>query len=199
MGGDRRVGALDAHHLCLTQRRRAPDEPCRGCAEHHPARRRDGFHPLRKAYLFSDCGVTQSPRTDLTGNDLTGVQSHAHLQIQTVALFHVRGQSDGFILNAQRRTAGANGVVFQRHRRTEHCHDPVAGELCDCGAVTLHHLYSAVGEFGHDFPEPLRPDGRGDVHRVDHISEENRDLLVLGVRVACFDWCAARVAKPGAR
>jgi hypothetical protein len=90
-------------------------------------------------------------------------------------------------LNVQRRTTGANGVVFQRHRRTEHRHDPVAGELCDRGAVTLHHPRSAVGELGHDLPEPLRANSRGYVHRVDHIGEENRDLLVFGVGIAAIE------------
>jgi hypothetical protein len=99
-------------------------------------------------------------------------------------------------LNAQRRTTGANGVVFQRHRR-EHRHDPVAGELCYHCSITLHHLCSVVGELGHDLAQPLRTHRRGDVHRVDHIGEENRDLLVLGVGLGFVDWCAARVAKPG--
>jgi hypothetical protein len=35
----------------------------------------------------------------------------------------------GLLLNAQGRQTGTNGVVLQRHRRTEHRHDPVTAEL----------------------------------------------------------------------
>jgi hypothetical protein len=47
---------------------------------------------------------------------------------------------------------------------------------------------AAVGEVGHDLAQPLRPDGRGDVHRVDHVGEQNRDLLVFRVDIAVLDW-----------
>jgi len=39
------------------------------------ARRR--FHPLGDTELLTDDGVTQSARTDLNGNQLTGVKSYA--------------------------------------------------------------------------------------------------------------------------
>jgi len=31
------------------------------------------------------------------------------------------------------------------------------------------------------------PTGRGDVHRVDHVGEQNRDLLVLRVGITVVD------------
>jgi hypothetical protein len=70
---------------------------------------------------------------------------------------------------------------FQRDRRAEHRHDPVTGPLCDRAAVPLHHRRAAVGELGHDLAQPLRTHRRGDVHRVDHVGEQHRHLLVLGM------------------
>jgi hypothetical protein len=52
----------------------------------------------------------------------------------------------------------------------------------------LHHRRAAAGEVGHDLAQPLGTDGRGDVHGVDHIGEENRDLLVLRPDTRVFDW-----------
>jgi hypothetical protein len=43
-----------------------------------------------------------------------------------------------------------------------------------------------TGRPGRD--RPLRPDGRGDVHRMNHIGEQHRHLLVLGASVAVLDW-----------
>jgi hypothetical protein len=37
-----------------------------------------------------------------------------------------------------------------------------------------------LGEVGHDLAQPLRTDGRGDVHRMNDVREQHRDLLVLG-------------------
>ena len=84
------VGALDVHHLGVAQRRRALNQSRGGRAEHHPTRRRHRLHPLRHPDLLTDRGVTQSARTDLTGDHLTGVQSHPQLQIHAVAVVRPR-------------------------------------------------------------------------------------------------------------
>ena len=62
-------------------------------AEHHPTRRSDRLHPLSHPDLLTDGGVTQRPRTDLTGNHLTGVKSHPQLQVHPVALSARRRQA----------------------------------------------------------------------------------------------------------
>jgi hypothetical protein len=173
------------------------DQPCGGLREHHRARGRHRFHPLRHADLLTDCGVTEWARTDFTGDHLTGVESHSQLQIHTVAVFDLGGQTSCFLLDVQRRQTAANSVVLQRHRRAEHSHDAVAGELCNRAAVTLHNGGAAVGQVGHDLAQPLRPDGRGDVHRVDHVGEQNSDLLVLRMGFAVLDWCTTAMTKPG--
>ena len=114
-------------------------------AEHHSTRRRGRFHPLPHADLLTDGGVTETSRTDLTGDHLTGVKSHPQLQIHTVAGVDADGKPLRLLLNAQGRQTGPNGVVLQRHRRAEHRHDPVAGELIHRAAVAFHHGRAPVG------------------------------------------------------
>ena len=110
-----------------------------GVAEHHPTRRSDRFHPLCHPDLLTDGGVTERPRTDFTGDHLTGIEADPQLQFDTVALLDLSGKPLRLLLNAQRRQAGANSVILQRHRRAEHRHDPVAGELVHRAAIALHH------------------------------------------------------------
>jgi hypothetical protein len=74
-------------------------------------------------------------------------------------------------------------VILQCQRRTEHRHDPVAGELVDSAAVSLHNPSRTVDQLGHDFAQPLRTHCGGEVHRVDHIGEEHGDLFVLRMGV----------------
>ena len=86
------LGTLDLHQLRLAESRRALNQSRGGRAEHHPTRRCHRFHPLRHPDLLTDGGVTQSARTDLTGDHLTGVKSHPQPQIHTVALLDVDGK-----------------------------------------------------------------------------------------------------------
>ena len=79
-GRDRLIGTLDAHHLRLTQGRCAINQSRGGRAEHHPTRRCDRLHPLGHPHLLTDRGITQRPRTDLTGDHLPRVEAHPHSQ-----------------------------------------------------------------------------------------------------------------------
>ena len=93
--------------------------------------------------------------------------------------FHNDTAPTRFLLNAQRRQAGADSMVLQRDRRTKHRHDAVTGELAHRAAVALHHRRGTVQQVGHDLAQPLRTHRRRDVHRMHHIGEQHRDLLVL--------------------
>jgi hypothetical protein len=157
----------------------------------------DRLHPLCHTDLVSDCGVTQSTRTDLTGDHFTGVQSHAQPQVDTVAGFGLSGQPGRLLLDARCRKTSADSVVLQGRPGTQHRHDPVAGELVHRAAVAVHHRCSPLDQFGHDLAKPLRPDGRGDVHRMHNIGEQHRDLLVLRVDIAIVDWRATPMTEPG--
>ena len=148
---DRLVGTLDLNRLGLTQGRCAINQSGGGRAEHHPTRRGDRLHPLRHPDLLTDSGVTERPRTDLTGDHLTGVQAHPQPQVDTVAILDLGGEPLRFLLKTHRRQAGANSMVLQRDWCAEHRHDAVAGELAQRSAVAFHHGCGTVQQFGHDF------------------------------------------------
>ncbi len=199
LGGHRRVGTLDLHQLSVAESRSALNQPCSGQAEHHPTRRCHRLHPLRHPDLFTDGGVTEWPRTDFTGDHLTGVKSHPQLEADTVAVLHCDGKPLRLLLNAQGRKTSTNSVILQRHRRTEHRHDPVTGELVHRAAIARHHRRGAVDQFGHDLAQPLRTHRRRDIHRVDHVGEQHRHLLVLRRPADLCDRCTALATELGIR
>ena len=199
LGADWLIDAFDADKLNFSESRRALDQPRRGRAEQHATRRCHRFHPLSHPHLLTNGGVTERPRTDLTGDHLTGVKSHAQLEVDTVALSNVDAKSLRLLLNTQGRQAGTDCVILQRHRRTEHRHDPVTGELVHRTAVSLHHRRAAVGEVGHDLAQPLGPHRRSDVHRMHHVGEEDRDLLVLRRCGRRRDWRTTLATELGLR
>ena len=100
-GGHRLVGTLDLDHLRFAESRSAINQSRGGRAEHHPARRSDRLHPLSHPDLLTDGGVTERPRTDLTGDHLTGVQAHPQPQLHTVAVLDLDGKPLRLLLNAQ--------------------------------------------------------------------------------------------------
>src|SRR4029079_6844885 len=124
-------------------------------------------------------GVTEWAGTDFTRYDLARVQAHPQLQLHTVALSDVDRKPLRLLLYAQRRQAGAESVILQRGWRAEHRHDAVAGETADRAAVSLNHHCRTVDQIGHELAQPVRPDRRCDVHRMHHVGEEDRHLLVL--------------------
>ena len=97
------LGALDPNRLRLAESRRPIHQSRGGRAEHHPTRRGDRLHPLSHPDLLTDGGVTERPRTDLTGDHLTGVQANPQPQVDTVALLDLGGEPLRFLLNAQGR------------------------------------------------------------------------------------------------
>ena len=117
------IGTLDLNQLRLTESRCAINQSRGGRAEHHPTGGCHRLHPLSHPDLLTDGGVTESARTDLTGDHLTGVQADPQPQVDTVAVLDLGGKPLRLVLNTQRRQAGTNGVVLQRDWRAEHRHD----------------------------------------------------------------------------
>ena len=89
-------------------------------------------------------------------------------------------------------------MVLERHRSPEHRHDAVARELVDGAAEALHNDGAAARKIGHDFAQSLSPHGRGDVHRMHDIGEQDGDLFVLR-RSGRLDRCAALATELGHR
>ena len=110
-----------------------------------------------------------------------------NLQGDRVAALDVVCQRLHVGLDVEGRAACPHGVVLECDGCAEHRHDAVAGELVDRAAVALHDRRRATEHLAHDLAQPLRPDGSGDVHRADHVGEQNGNLLVLGTTVGGGD------------
>ena len=137
------IRVFDADTLNCTQSRHPLDQPRRGRAEHHATRRCPRLHPLGHTDLLTNGGVTERPRTDFTGDHLTGVKSHPQLQVHTVAPSDIDCDRLGLLLNPQGRQTRTNSVILQGHRCTEYRHDPYGhtiGMLVD-----EHHRGQGVG------------------------------------------------------
>ena len=180
LGGHGLRRALDPNPLDVTQDGCVLDQSGRRHAQHDPARRRDGLHPLGHPDLCTDCGVAELTRADAARDHLAGVQPDPQSQLDTVAFGDLDSKPHRLLLNVQGRQAGSDGVVLQGDGSAEHRHDPVARPLCDRAAVPLDNRRAAVGEAGHDLAQPLRAHCRGNLHRVHHVGEQHRHLLVLG-------------------
>ena len=72
---------------------------------------------------------------------------------------------------------------------------PSPVNLFDRAAVPLHHRRAAIGQLGHDLAQPLCTDRHRDVHRMHHVGEQDRDLLVLRRSGGVCERCTALVAE----
>jgi hypothetical protein len=127
--------------------------------------------------LLTDSRITNCGGTGFTGNHLARIQAYPHTKTYAVLSIDCRGHSMDLALDLQSGQTGAQGVVLECHRRSEHGHDPVAGELVDRGAVPLYHRDGAIDQLGDDFAEPFGADHGRHAHRVHHVGEEHGDLL----------------------
>ncbi len=170
MHAHRFVGSLDAHPRRFSQHHGVLDQPRGRLRQHHPARGRHRFHPLRKPYRLAGRGVAQQPRTDLTGDHPTRIQAHPHPQRHAIAALHLGRQPVRLLLDGQRGKAAPKSMILQRNWGAEQRHHPVAGVLHG-PAVALHHRRRPLDQLGHDFAQPLYIQGSCDIHRAHHIGE----------------------------
>ena len=161
---------------------RSVTEPSRAAvrAEHHTTWRRHRLHPLQPFRPAHRWRCTQRTRTDLTGDHLTGVQAHTHPQVHTVASWTSAASRFDLALEHPRRARQAtNSMVLQRHGAPNTAMMPSPVKLPTVPPYRLHHRRAKVDQIGHDLAQPLRTDGRRDVHRMHNIGEQHRYLLVL--------------------
>ena len=80
----RRAGALDRHHFRIAEQAGRPDELRGGIAEHDPAWRRGGLHPLGHPDLVADSGVTNCGGTEFTSYHLARIQPDPQAEADTI-------------------------------------------------------------------------------------------------------------------
>ena len=88
-------------------------------------------------------------------------------------------------------------MVLESHRRSEHRHDAVAGELVDRGAIALDQPHGAIDQFGHNLAESFRTNRGRNAHGLHHVCEKHRDLFVLRARIALGHRRATAMTEPG--
>ena len=121
--------------------------------------------------MLAHCGVTECPEGDFARDHLSRVESDSEVECHVVGVLDGKGQVGRLLLDAQRGEARTDGMVFERERRAEHRHDPVAGELVHRSAVAFDDEHRTVDQVGHDLAEPFSTDGGGEIHRMDHVGE----------------------------
>ena len=112
-------------------------------------------------------------------HDFSGVEPHAHPQLQAMGAAHLLGRSAHGGLHGEGRVAGAQGVVFVGNRGPEQRHDAVAEHLVDGALEAVHGVHHQVesrieellGGFGIEAPDEFR--------RVFEIGKEHRDQLAF--------------------
>ena len=154
--GNRFVGPLDAHPFRFGQHHGVLDEPRGRLREHHPARGRHRFHPLGEPDRLADRGVAQRPRTDLTGDHPTRIQSHPQLQSHAIAAGHLGREPVRHLLDGQRSQTCSKSMILQRNWGAEQRHHSVTRVFHGPAAVALHHLRRPLHQLGHDLTQPLR-------------------------------------------
>ena len=111
-GGDGLAPALDEQEFGFAQLDDALDESRRRLRDHHPARRRDRFHPLGDAHLLADRRVGRRARAEFASDDLPGVQSDADDHLDALAL-ELGGQALHLPLKGEGGEAAADRVIFE--------------------------------------------------------------------------------------
>jgi len=102
----------------------------------------------------------------------------------------------GRYLDLQSGDAGAQRVVLECHRGAEQSHQPVASELVDGAAVTLHHGRGTVEQLVHDLLQPLGIQRGRQLHRTHHVGEQHGDLFMFTDGSTRSDRRTAAVAEP---
>jgi hypothetical protein len=129
---------------------------------------------------LSDGGVVHAQvAPDGAHDHLAGVEADADLHLQAVRAAEVLGVAPHGVLHAERAEAGADGVVFVGHRRTEERHDPVTHDLVDGALVAVDCLHHQLEDRVENPAGLLRIAVGEQLHRALEVGEEHRDLLAL--------------------
>ena len=116
---------------------------------------------------------------DRAHDDLTGVEPHADLHVETLASPKLLGVAAHRLVHPEGGVTSAYRVIFVSDRRPEQCHDPITHHLVDGAFIPMNRLHHP---FEHRVEELARLLGVAigqQLHRALQVGEEDRDLLAL--------------------
>ena len=194
------LGTFDAQQLRLSQHRPPRGQPRGGLTEHHPTRRSHRLgsaEPVRLAHQ-SRCNPKRLNRSHRQSPDRSSTR---HVTgVRYCRGFGLRRKVDLVTSSwmSKAAQAGAKSVVLQGHRCAEHRHDSSPMEALPTmppkrfttAVVML--TSSAMISRSRSGTDRCR-----DVHRVHHVGEENRDLLVFRPGNAVFGLVSHNRDKTG--
>lgn len=101
----------------------------------------EGLHPRGKVRGVTDCRVVHAKVVaDLSNDDGARVQPDTDPELDAALSLKLLGQSADRLLDRERRFDGSERMVFERDRRAEQCHEPVAEELVDGAVIAVDRL-----------------------------------------------------------
>ena len=78
------MSAFDVSKFGFAEHNGVLHQSGRRLAQHHPARWSDRFHPLCQPDMFTNRGVTECTRTELTGDHLARIQAYPQAKADAV-------------------------------------------------------------------------------------------------------------------
>ena len=180
--GLERVGeTLDHEGPRRLHRDVAPDELQGLAGEQGGARLRELLHAGGEVRGLADRRVVHvQVATDRPHHDLTRVDPDPDPHRHRVARDPGHVAPDR-VLHAQRRVAGAEGMILVGQRRAEEGHDPVAQHLVDGALVVVDGLHHGFEDRVEDLPRLLGVTVGQKLERALEIREQHRDLLALAL------------------
>jgi hypothetical protein len=117
--------------------------------------------------------------SDGADHDLAGVEPDSNIDGQAFDPAQTPGVLLDRVLHAQRRIAGADGMVLVRERGAEERHDPVPHHLVDGPLVPMDGLHHPLEDRVEHLARFLGIAVGQQLHRALDVGEEDRDLLAF--------------------
>ena len=177
---DRLLEALDRHRAVRLDLDVAIGEAAGGVGDERRPRPGQLLHARRQVCRLAHGAVLDvEVAADRAHDDVAGVEAHADLHVDALPPPQLVGVAADRALHAQRRVAGAHGVVLVGDGRAEQGHDAVAHHLVDRALVAMDRLHHALE---HGIEEGARVLGVAigqELERALEVGEEHGDLLAL--------------------
>jgi hypothetical protein len=119
---------------------------------------------------------------DRADHHVAGIEPDANLHFEAMARPQLGREAADRLLHAQRRVAGAHGVILVGERRAEQRHDAVAHHQVHGALVVMHRLHHSIEHRLEDSARILGIALGNQLHRAFEVREQHRHLLALAFK-----------------